>query len=115
MHRTLCTLLLLAAFAGTAWGQRPRAFGAGVVVGDPAGLAWRYGLSERTAIAGVIGVSPYDRFRLNVDHLWYDRPFGEPRLRLHYGLGVALGFGRTGYFIERRGATYFIEERETGR
>ena len=49
-----------------------------------------------------------------VNYLWQTTPFDEPQLGLHYGLGGAFGFGRTGYFVYRQGNTYFFRDREIG-
>src|SRR5258706_6272173 len=89
-------------------------FGAGFVFGEPTGIAWKYQISDRNAVDGSIGFSPYDRYRINVDYLWQSYPFNEPRLALHYGVGGALGFGRTDYlFVDGRN-TYLFRTQDLG-
>lgn len=88
--------------------------GIGFVVGEPTGFSWKYKLSTTNAFDGAIGFSPFDRFRVNVDYLWISRPFDEQHLVLHYGLGGAVGFGRTEYVTIKRGNDYVVRHRELG-
>ena len=90
-----------------------RSFGLGFVFGEPTGIAWKYHINNINAIDGVIGFSPYDRFRVNIDYLWQSHPFSEERLALHYGPGVAFGFGRTDYVVYNRNG-YFLRNENLG-
>jgi hypothetical protein len=114
MKTFLCILMLAAMSAGTALAQRPSNFGAGVVFGDPTGFAWKYYLSQDRALSGTFGVSPDDRFRLDMSYLWHAHPFQERQMGIHYGLGGVIGFGRSGYFITRRGDVSYFTDREVG-
>jgi hypothetical protein len=114
MRRFPCILALALVLSATAFGQRQGKFGAGVVFGDPTGFAWKYYLSETNALSGDFGVSPFDRYRLDVNYLWHASPFNERQLNLHYGVGGAFGFGRTGYLVYSRGNTYYFRDREIG-
>src|ERR1051325_7016977 len=88
--------------------QQGGRLGAGLVFGEPAGIAWKYQISDRNAVDGSIGSSPYDRYRINAAYLWQSSPFNEPRLARHYGVGGALGFGRTDYlFVDGRNSYLF--------
>lgn len=96
------------------FGQPRGSFGVGLVFGDPTGLAWKYRMNNANVIAGIVGFSPFDRFRLGVDYLWQSRPFDEPDLSLHYGPGVAVGFGRTVYVVNSGRNGYFLRNQEVG-
>ncbi len=88
-------------------------FGFGLIIGEPTGIAWKYKINHMNAIDGAIGFSPYDRFRLHVDYLWHARPFNDENLAIHYGLGGAIGFGRTVYYDEH-GGEYFFRNSDLG-
>jgi len=95
--------------------SQPRGnFGIGFVFGDPTGFAWKYRLENTNSVDGVIGFSPFDRFRLHVDYLWESRPFSERNLSLHYGPGAVVGFGRTQYIVYNSGNGYFLRNEEVG-
>ena len=87
--------------------------GFGFVFGDPTGIAWKYRINRENAVDGAVGFSPLDRFRMHVDYLWHSYPFSEQNLALHYGVGSAIGFGRTEYFVVNRGS-YIVTRRELG-
>ncbi|MBI1804875.1 MAG: DUF3996 domain-containing protein [Ignavibacteriae bacterium] len=104
-------VLLLAPTAAPGQGK----FGVGFVVGDPTGVAWKYKLNANNALDGAIGFSPFDRYRLHVDYLWHSNPFHEQNLALHYGAGVAFGFGRTEYIVVNDGRSrYLLRDQEIG-
>jgi hypothetical protein len=85
-------------------------FGIGLIVGEPTGISWKYQLSDRNALDGALGFSPFDRMRLHVDYLWLSRPFNERRLVLSYGVGLAIGFGKR-WVDGRRGVFgYVVQE-----
>jgi hypothetical protein len=88
--------------------------GFGFVFGEPTGLAWKYRLNRVNALDGAIGFSPFDRFRVHLDYLWHSHPFDEQRLSLHYGIGPAMGFGRTEYFAINRRGDYVLRRDELG-
>jgi len=88
--------------------------GVGVILGEPTGIAWKYRLGGSEAVDGAIGLSPADRFRFHVDYLWEKRSFEETNLRLHYGVGIAVGVGDAEYVSLQRGDTYVLEERSLG-
>ena len=100
--------LLLSSSAATAQNR----FGFGFVFGEPTGLSWKYKLDRMNAFDGVIGFSPEDRFRIHGDYLWGSHPFNDGAFSLHYGLGAAIGFGRTTYLAADHG--YFIRTQELG-
>jgi hypothetical protein len=103
-------LLLIVALSLTAANVPTHAqnrVGIGFIFGDPTGFSWRYKLDSDNALGGVLGFSPFDRFRFHVDYLWISRPFDEPNLSLSYGVGAAVGFGRAEY-IEGRGRFLYI-------
>ncbi len=108
MKTTLLLLCLLVAIP--AFGQVPGKFGAGFMFGEPTGIAWKYRMSQMNAVDGAIGFSPYDRYRLHVDYLWQSYPFHEPRLGLHYGVGAAIGFGRTSYVVYSGRFAYSVSD-----
>ncbi len=101
-------LLVLAVSSSLAQGR----FGFGLVFGEPTGLSWKYKLDRSNAFDGVVGFSPEDRFRIHADYLWIGHPFNDGSFSLHYGLGAAIGFGRTSYLATRDG--YFIRTQELG-
>src|SRR5258706_15829878 len=101
----LAGILLMPAIA---FGQGK--FGVGFVVGDPTGVAWKYKMNSSNVIDGAVGFSPFDRYRVHVDYLWHSYPFNEPNLALHYGPGVAFGFGRTEYIVVSNGRYLFRDE-----
>jgi len=72
-------------------------FGVGFVFGEPTGISWKVRIFPNNAIDGAFGFSPSDRFRMHVDYLWETHPFTERNAHLYYGLGGAVGFGRTEY------------------
>ena len=86
-------------------------FGAGFVFGDPTGISWKYRINRTNAVDGAIGFSPFDRFRMHADYLWHSYPFHNENLALHYGMGAAIGFGRTEYYVVRgRNALLFRDD-----
>lgn len=90
-------------------------FGIGFVLGEPTGVTWKYKINSTNAIDGALGFSPFDRYRLHVDYLWQSLPFNERNLALHYGVGMAVGFGRTRYFAVDDGRRqYFLRDQEIG-
>ena len=89
-------------------------FGAGFVFGDPSGISWKYRINHINAVDGAIGFSPFDRFRIHADYLWHSYPFREEHLALHYGLGAAVGFGRTEYFVVRGRDAFLFRDDEPG-
>jgi hypothetical protein len=107
----LGVLLLLGGIVGEARAQGN--FGFGFILGEPTGLSWKYRTDRMNALDGAIGFSPFDRFRLHVDYLWHARPFRDPAFALHYGAGVAVGFGQTLY-ASRGKDGYFVRSRELG-
>ncbi len=102
--------LVLGAEPASAQGR----FGAGFVFGAPTGFAWKYRINQSNAIDGGLGFSPYDQWRLHVDYLWNSYPFREQGLSVFYGIGAAVGFGRTGYFYVARNGAYFYDNRDVG-
>lgn len=88
--------------------------GIGFVVGEPTGIAWKYRMNDYNAIDGAIGFSPYDRYRFHVDYLWHSGPFEERELLLHYGIGAAVGFGRTEYIVTEGRRRYFFRNDDVG-
>jgi len=105
----LCVLLLFASAAAMGQGK----FGVGFVLGEPTGVAWKYNMNSTNAFDGAIGFSPFDRYRAHVDYLWQTYPFNEQRLALHYGVGAAMGFGRTEYIAASNGR-YFLRDDDLG-
>lgn len=93
------------------YGQQGGNFGIGFVFGQPTGIAWKYRMNNSNALDGIVGVGPYDRFRLQADYLWESHPFKEKNLLLHYGPGVAFGFGQTEYVVHYdKGVQYLTNE-----
>lgn len=86
-------------------------FGVGVIFGEPTGFSWKYRVNHTNALAGALGFSPFDRYRFHVDYLWHADSFNERQLRLYYGVGGAIGFGRTEYF-DSRGRIVYISRSE---
>jgi hypothetical protein len=94
-HTAICILLLTCLITCTPDQTSAQgSFGIGLIVGEPTGLSWKYHLSDRNAIDGAFGFSPFDRLRLHADYLWTSRPFGERRLSFSYGVGGAIGLGK---------------------
>jgi len=90
-------------------------FGAGFIIGDPSGFAWNYRLSPEHAIDGAIGISPFDEGRIHADYLWLAYPFQDTRWSLHYGVGAAVGFGRTEeVFYDGGFRRVFVHENDLG-
>ena len=100
----LAVVLAVGLLASQAYGQKT--FGFGLMLGEPSGISWKYHLSSSHALSGLVGFSPFDRFRIHVDYLWVSRPFDEPSLSLWYGLGGAVGFGRADYFVKQDKRSY---------
>lgn len=111
-RRVLLLSLILLATAPVALRAQGR-FGFGFIVGDPTGFSWKYKMSQN-ALDGAVGFSPFDRFRAHVDYLWVARPFDDANLSLTYGVGGAVGFGRTGYYLFRNGRYAFYTSDEPG-
>lgn len=88
-------------------------FGFGFIVGDPTGFSWNYKMGQN-ALDGGVGFSPFDRFRVHVDYLWVAHPFNEQHLSLTYGVGGAVGFGRTEYLVSDDRYVYFSRDVATG-
>jgi hypothetical protein len=102
MKTLLCTaaaaaLLLAAPRCAAQTGQRGGQFGAGVVLGEPTGIAWKYRINSVNAVDGAVGFSPYNSYRVHVDYLWQTFPFEERNLGIHYGAGIAFGGGDRAY------------------
>ena len=87
--------------------------GFGFVFGEPTGIAWKYRINHVNAVDGAVGFSSFDQLWMHIDYLWQSYPFTEQSLALHYGLGSAIGFGRTEYFVVNRGS-YILTRRELG-
>ncbi len=100
--------------SSTAVSQQQGKFSGGFVLGEPTGLAWKYDISQTNALAGAIGFSPFDRYRIHVDYLWKTYPFEERNLGLYYGPGAAFGFGRTDYIVYNGRNAYFFRDRDIG-
>jgi hypothetical protein len=115
-HRALSGVLLavLLCVLGLGEGRAQGQFGFGFIFGEPTGVAWKYRLSHVNAIDGAIGFSPDDRFRMHVDYLWQSYPFNDQRLALHYGVGGAVGFGRTEYIAFRDGDAFVLRNQDFG-
>src|SRR5437867_1737656 len=89
--------------------------GIGFIFGDPTGFSWKYKFGYQNAIDGAFGFSPFDRFRFHVDYLWVARPFDNQNLSVSYGLGGAVGFGRSEYIVGRGKYIYlFARDVSTG-
>ena len=117
MRITFFASIILLVFCCMAYSQQQQQpgsgrLGAGVIFGEPTGIAWKYQINQTNAVDGSIGFSPNDRYRVNIDYLWQAHPFSERNLGLHYGAGAAFGFGRTDYVVYSGG--YFYREREVG-
>ncbi len=110
--RVVLLLAVSLLLAGTARAQGR--FGFGVIFGDPTGLAWNYRLDHEHSVDGALGFTPFDRFRMHVDYLWRSYPFEERHLSLHYGLGGAVAFGRSGFFIVEHGEDVLVTNENTG-
>jgi hypothetical protein len=105
---------LLILTAGSGMAQTRGNFGFGFILGEPTGLAWKYKINRVNALDGAIGFSPFDRFRIHVDYLWHAWPFNDPNFALHYGPGVAIGFGESTTFYKDRDDKYFVRSRQLG-
>jgi len=112
MKRTLYCSLVSFLMCSGAFGQQKGNLGAGFMFGEPTGIAWNYRMSQTNAIDGAIGFLPYERYRLNLDYLWEVHPFRERSLGIHYGPGLAFGFGATRYVAV--GGDYFYRESDLG-
>ena len=90
-------------------------FGVGFMLGEPTGLAWKYRISQANAVDGAIGFSPFDQYRIHVDYLWQSYPFHDLNASVYYGVGGAVGFGHTSYFVyTNNGGRYFLGESDMG-
>ena len=89
-------------------------FSVGFIVGEPTGISWKYRINAVHAVDGVVGFSPFDRFRINVDYLWNAQPFEEQNLLLYYGVGGAIGFGRTEYITSNGRYAYLVRNEPLG-
>jgi hypothetical protein len=89
-------------------------FGIGFVVGEPTGVSWKYRMDNGRAVDGALGFSPFDRYRVHVDYLWHSLPFNERNLQLHYGIGGAIGFGRTEYVVISGRRAYLFRNQDVG-
>lgn len=112
MARLTIAAILLCFVGGT--GVAHGNFGVGFILGDPSGISWKYKMNQTNSLAGVVGFSPYDRFRIHVDYLWHASSFEEPGLQLYYGVGGAIGFGRTEYVAGRGKYLYFSSTESAG-
>ena len=104
MKHTVCCLLLITCLItiGSSHSHAQGSFGVGLILGEPTGISWKYKLNRRNAFDGAIGISPFDRMRLQVDYLWMSRPFNDQSFIFSYGVGMAVGFGER-YVTGRRG------------
>jgi hypothetical protein len=84
-------------------------FGFGFIVGDPTGFSFKYKMNNENAIDGALGFFPSNRFRLHADYLWVARPFRDQQFTLTYGVGPAVGFGRT-EVVARKGLIYYSRQ-----
>jgi len=115
MRRSRCGVAVVLAFALLASrGYAQERFGIGVMLGEPSGISWKYHLSSKNALSGLVGFSPFDRFRVHVDYLWISRPFDEPSLSFWYGLGGAVGFGRADYLVKQDKHSYVTRTASMG-
>jgi hypothetical protein len=116
MKRVFCTCVLTTVLlaASLSKGSAQGRFGVGFIFGDPTGFSWKYKISQQNALAGVLGFSPFDRFRFHVDYLWLARPFDNQNLSFSYGIGGAAGFGRTEFVVARGRNLYFARDVSPG-
>jgi hypothetical protein len=105
LNLAVLTLMLLALRGETMQAQGK--FGVGFGFGEPTGISWKYRINQTNSIDGLVGISPVDHLRVNVDYLWHDNPFQEQRLLLHYGIGGTFAFGMTQY-VQRDGQVLFL-------
>lgn len=68
-------------------------WGFGIVVNDPTGATVKYWTSTNTAWNFTLGGSYFGAPRLGLDHLWEYNAFSSNIVKMHVGLGGALGFG----------------------
>ncbi|MCC6397837.1 MAG: hypothetical protein IT282_12530 [Bacteroidetes bacterium] len=108
----LCVAVAVVALAPV--GRAQERFGIGLMIGDPSGISWKYHLRSANALSGLVGFSPFDRFRIHVDYLWEARPFDQPSLSLWYGVGGAVGFGRAQYLVKHNRDTYVTRTASMG-
>jgi hypothetical protein len=108
---SIVVLLLCTALCSAQEMQQGGKFGAGFVIGEPTGIAWKYRINQINAVDGAIGFSPYNAYRVHVDYLWQSYPFSEQNLAMHYGIGAAFGSAGTAY-SNRSGVLF--RDRELG-
>ena len=114
-NRATLYLSIIAIMLALSWNQGAAQgrFGAGVVFGEPTGIAFKYRIDSRNGVDGALGFVPADRFRLHVDYLWQTHPFETANLAIHYGVGPAIAFGRTDY-VFLRGNAYAFRNQDAG-
>ncbi len=110
-HIIVCCLIACCTFLATPHTASAQgSFGIGLIIGEPSGVSWIYHLSDRNALDGALGFSPFDRFRIHVDYLWMSRAFRDRQMSFSYGVGLAVGLG-TRYRDDRRGIFgYTVQE-----
>jgi hypothetical protein len=78
-------------FAAAAHGRKA---GAGIIIGSPTGVSFKYWMGNRNAIDAAFSIISKNDLYLHADYLWHDyaalpRP-EEGRLPLYYGIGAAV-------------------------
>ncbi len=114
MMRTVILLLTFMAGSLVALAQ-PRAFGLGLILGEPTGISAKGYIGNDRAIAGAIAWRLWrgNALHIHADHLYHDRGLiGVPRgsMPLYYGFGVRLRTW-TGERYWHRGRYHDIHER----
>ena len=95
--------LLLASFTSSAWAKKTGAgladFGAGIILGEPTGLTFKYWKASTRAIDGGFAYSANEFLLLYADHLWHFPAFSASLARS--SIQPYLGLGGV-FFISNR-------------
>lgn len=112
MKKVFLLFTILAAWTSIAESQTYGKLGAGLMVGEPSGISWKYRFDHANALGGAVGFLPDAGVRVDIDYLWHTHPFSNELFGVDWGAGIAVGPGRSDFSASRTG--YFERGEEIG-
>ena len=98
-----------------AQGPNGKAFGFGLIIGDPTGVSIKYYTNNENAFDAYIGTSYFGRLRFGADYLWHFDTFNSRVVKMYAGVGLALGVGNGHgiWYKEDRNKFYYWQDEST--
>lgn len=87
-----------------------KTFGFGIQLGEPTGLTGKFWLQKDQALAISLSNSYLGSLRIGVDYLFHFNAFNSNVVNLYAGPGAAIGIGKSGGWLYKKGDKYWYEE-----